>query len=219
MRSARPPHSQPSSSAHLRFAPIGHGCHIARLSFPSIIYSKIRKPSTKPENIDKTSGHQKQLKIRNPISRYAFLSRLGFLFSICHGLGCLLSSLLAWCTITVNGVLPGPLLLPLPPFFFAVPPGPLLLPVSLSSSIRPPRRSALLHPLLLTAAIPSSSISRVSVLLPILFPLCSPAGPPLQSASASPPTSIVPTIPGPILNSAPIYPCSHIPLFTYAYAS
>ena len=87
----------------------------------------------------------------------------------------------------------------------------------LSLLVDPP--SSPIHPLLFTAAIPSSSISRVSVLLPILFPLRSPAGPPLQSASASPPTSIVPAIPGPILNSAPIYPCSHIPLFTYAYAS
>ena len=211
MRSARPPHSQPSSSALLRFAPIGHGCHIARLSFPSIIYSKIRKPSTKSENIDKTSGHQKQLKIRNPISRYAFLSRLGFLFSICHGLGCLLSSLLAWCTITVNGVLPGPLLLPLPPFFFAVPPGPLLLPVSLSSSIRPPRRSTLLslplrYPL---PQYPESLSFSPSSFRYVLLPVHPFSQPPLLPPHPSCPPFPAPSSTPLPYTLVPIYPCSH----------
>ena len=60
-------------------------------------------------------------------------SGVGF-FSICHGLGYPLSSLLAWCTITVYGVLPGPPLLPLPPSYLAVPPGPILLSASLLAS-------------------------------------------------------------------------------------
>ena len=183
---------------------------------------KIRKHSTKLENIDKTSGHQKQLKttksytsIRFPLYYFSIFPSRFVTASV------LLSGLLARCTITVYSV---PLaLLPLAASNFQLNRLPSGLPsvrISLLAATLP--SSLTCHPLFCSASPfssypdPAPSLSRcdphflfIRVLFHPIFPSFRPLPvPPFHLAAAFLPTSLLPVLPGPILNSSFRYPCN-----------